>query len=149
MRISCLSIIGLLVLAGCSNTSTWGGSGTAYDPGLDADERTRLAAYAASSKYPDAQPSDDLRMTAVVDRRAGMIRILNPTHDAATDATVWVNRNFVTRVDRIPAQGITELDMDRFYNGQGRSLPDVNTAVREVQVQRGDRLQNLLGPVFE
>ena len=156
MRLGYLTLVGLIAIAGCGSEGggTWGGASNATtarsdDPGLGTSDRTRLAAFAASSKYPDGQASDDMRITAVVDRRAGMIRILNPTSDAATNDSVWVNRNFVTRVDRIPAMGMVELDMDRFYNAQGQSLPDVNTTVREVQIQRGDKLHNLLGPVFE
>ena len=110
---------------------------------------TQYAALAASSTMPAAEPSDELRATALIDREKNTIRVLNPTDRSIRNAKVWINRNFVTPVDNIPSHGSVTLRRDEFYNSSGLPLTKTDTTASIVQLEDGGKLYNLLGPVFE
>lgn len=107
------------------------------------DRAAERAAFAASATYPQQQPSTDLPALALIDRDDGTIRILNPTDQAIRDANVWVNGNFVARVDSIPPHGGVTLRREVFYNPAGRSLSDLTTPATTVQL---DSSGNFLHP---
>jgi hypothetical protein len=110
---------------------------------------TQYAAFAASSKIPGAEASDELRATALIDREEKTIRVLNPTDRSIRNAKVWINRNFVTPVDNIPSHGSVTLRRDEFYNSSGLPLTKSDTTASVVQLEEGGKLYNLLGPVFD
>ena len=138
--------LGLLSLAGCSASASLNNP-FAGEPG--ADERPRLAAFAASSQYPSTRPSDDLRVTAVVDRDAGTIRLFNPTDRTIRGADVWVNGSFVNRVESIPANGSITLNRARFSDGAGRTLASTDTTASRIELESDGKFHTLLGPVFD
>ena len=113
-------------------------------------QRTQLAAYAAQQQYPrEASASDDLRAAALINRDKNSIRILNFSDRPLNDAIVWVNGAFVHRVDAIPPNGSVTLPRASFYDATGRSLANQSTSANRVQIQWGDELYNLQGPVYE
>ena len=142
---STVLVLGVVCLAGCSSGSTQGraASGDAGSP-----DRARLAAFAASTEYPTKQ-AEDSTMTVIVARDGSDIRILNPTNQPIVDSHVWVNGQFVRKVERIPANGTLELPKSLFFNSRGESLADLNTNVSRVQVEDDGKLLNVLGPVWQ
>jgi hypothetical protein len=143
-------LIGSIAAAGigCS-------AGAEFDPQFGSSkqtdtQRTQLAAYAAQQQYPrDATASDDLRAAALIDRDKNTIRILNFSDRPLNDAIVWVNGAFVHRIDAIPPNGSVTLPRAQFYDATGRSLANQSTSANRVQIQWGDELYNLQGPVYE
>jgi len=134
------------LLVGCQ-------AGASFDPqsGRQSEsDQTQLAAYAASSQYPrDAEPSDDLRAAALINRGDNTIRILNFGDRPLNDAVVWVNGAFVGRAASIPPNGSITLSRTEFYDATGRSLASQATSANRVQIQWADQLYNLQGPVYE
>lgn len=132
-------VVVLMALVGVSGCA-------AFDKSNSTD--TQYAALAARSKIP-AEASDTLQATALIDRKANTIRILNPTDRSIRDAKVWVNQNFVTPVDNIPSHGLVTLQRGEFYDSSGRPLTRSDTTANTVQLEEDGKLFNLLGPVFE
>ena len=144
-------LIGAIGLAGigCS-------AGAEFDPQFGSakqtdSERTQLAAFAAQQQYPrDASASDDLRAAALINREKNTIRVLNFSDRPLNDAVIWVNGSFVHRVERqIPPNGSVTIPRAQFYDATGRSLSNQSTSANRVQIQWGDELYNLQGPVME
>ena len=142
----------LLMLAAASTLAGCSASASLKNPFAAAparDERPRLAAFAASSRYPDTQPSDELRLTALIDREADTVQVINPTDRALRDVNVWVNGSFVNHVDAIPAHGSVTLHRARFYDAGGNTLSSMNTSAFRVELQSEGEFYKVLGPVFE
>ena len=132
------------VLVGCST------SASVQNPFKSDDtQKTQLAAFAAQSEYPNKQASDDLKVTALIDRKEGTIKIINSTTQALTDAKLWVNGAFVTHVDTIPARGVVTIKRENLYDRNGIPLAKSNAGINKVQLEQGDKFYNLQGPVFE
>jgi hypothetical protein len=138
-------LLGAAFVAGCSSSAQVdnpfaGGGGS----------EAEMAAFAASSEFPaDAEASDDLRATALVNRNDRTIQIINSSNEAIRDARIWINGSFVGRLDNLPANGAVTLPMDMFYDRTGTRLSDVQAGANRVQLQAGDTLYNVQGPVFE
>ena len=134
--------------AGCS-------AGASFDPNFGRSddnqaERTQLAAFAAQQQYPrDINASDNLRAAALIDREKNTIRILNFSDRPLNDAVVWVNGAFVHRVASVPPNGSVTVSRSQFYDATGRSLINQSTSANRVQIQWGEELYNLQGPVYE
>src|SRR5258706_8795021 len=92
-RAAAIALAGF-ILVGCST------SAEVKNPFKSDDtQKTQLAAFAAQSQYPSKQPSDDLRVAALINKGDGTIKIINSTNQAINDAKLWVNSAFVTHVD--------------------------------------------------
>jgi hypothetical protein len=115
----------------------------------DDTQKTQLAAFAAQSQYPNKQPSDDLRATALINKGDNTIKLINSTNQAINDTKLWVNGAFVTHVDTIPAKGVVTIKRENLYNRDGIPLSKANIGVSKVQLEVGDKLYNLEGPAFE
>ena len=136
--------LGAFILVGCS-TST-----QVKNPFKSDDtQKTQLAAFAAQSQYPTKQPSDDLRVAALINKGDGTIKIINTTNQGINDAKLWVNGSFVTHVDTIPAKGLVAIKRENLYNRDGISLAKANIGIQKVQLEMADKLYNLEGPAFE
>jgi len=133
--------LGAFILAGCS------GSMNPFKS--DDTQKTQLAAFAAQSQYPTKQPSDDLRVSALINKDDGSIKIINNTQQTINDAKVWVNGAYVTHVDTIPSKGVVSIKRENLYDQKGISLAKANAGVTKVQLETGDKLYNLEGPSFE
>ena len=145
----------LLIVGLCAAAGAGCSAGASFDPkfGRDNDndaQRTQLAAFAAQQQYPrDARASDDLRAAALIDREDNTLRILNFSDRPLNDAVVWVNGAFVHRVASVPPNGSVTIPRGQFYDANGRSLANQATSANRVQIQWGDELYNLQGPVYE
>ena len=105
-------------------------------------ESARPAGFDNSTapRYPtDLRASDDLRATAVVDRAAGRIKIVNPSDQSLRDVKIWVDGRYAGSAAEIPARGTMSVD---------RSGLDVKSTSR-IQIQSGDKLYNVQGPAFD
>lgn len=131
-------------LIGCSASLTPSGSASNSEMG-----EAQLAAYAASTPYPDKSASDDLKLSAMVDRNDKSIQLANYSDKTLTDAKVWVNQTYLYKVSAIPAHGYTTLSTADFYNGSGQLLSQLSNPINRVEVQTGDDLYSVMGPVFK
>ena len=143
IRFVLLTVTGL-AMAGCSAETQ-----LSNPFGKGESAHTKLAAFAATSKYPTSQPANDLRAVAMINRSNGSVRVINTTDQALRDVRVWVDGNYVTRVDTIPSKGFVTLNRNDFFDSNGISLSTVKTPVNKVQVETPDKFYNLQGPVFE
>ena len=135
-----------------NNSSFAAGSTAATQPSAAAPDEMNAerAAYAARAQYPIGQPTNDLHLTALVDRnRSDQIQVINPTDKTIDNTSVWVNGKYVTYVAHIPAHSVVKLDRDQFYDNAGHKLSEGNTPVNQIHVQLGDRLFNVMGPAYQ
>jgi len=105
-------------------------------------ESARPAGFDAAStpRFPtDLRPSDDLRATALIDRDANRIKIVNPSDQALRDVKIWVDGRYAGSVAEIPARGAVNID---------RGGLEVKSSSR-IQIQAGDKLYNVQGPAFD
>lgn len=109
---------------------------------------TELAAYAASTSYPGNARSEDPALGAIVQDN-GNVRIVNFSNQSINDTNVWVNQEYVYRVPTLPAKSIITLQRNWFFNSQGRDLSSEKNNISLVQVQTGEKLITLQGPVRE
>jgi hypothetical protein len=139
-------LLGAALAAGCSTSAQVDNPFAGGGGGNEAE----MAAFAASSEFPaDVEASDDLRATVLVNRNDRTIQVINASNQAIRDARIWINGSFVGRLDNLPANGAVTLPMDAFYDRTGTRLSDVQAGANRVQLQSGDTLYNLQGPVFE
>lgn len=137
----------LAAVAGCS------ASGEFNPVGKSADQMTptQLAAFAATSKYPDTQPAaTDLRAAAIVNRGAGTVKVYNFTDRPITNARVWVNKGFVAKIDGIAPQQKVTVTTDKLYGPFGNTFASQKDApISLIQLQTDDGLYTLQGPAQE
>jgi hypothetical protein len=142
-------------MAGCTNSQGLGeNSNPPRSPAVSSNSRAdadaRMAAWAATSDYPsDAKASNDLKAMALVDRASNTIRILNASDRAMHDARVWVNGSFVGRLDNLPPNGSATLQGSNFFDRTGSRLSEMSSTIKSVQLQVGNDVYNVMGPVFE
>jgi hypothetical protein len=144
-RTASLLLSGAL-LAGCSAE---GGVANPFANRGAAEQRAQLAAYAASQQYPDQEASDDLPVTALVNRKADTIQLINPTTQPIGQGTLWVNGQFAAPITGIPANGSVRIDRKDLYDQTGQTLTRTLTSANRIELQSGDRFHRLHGPVFE
>jgi PBP1b-binding outer membrane lipoprotein LpoB len=143
LRAAAIALAGLF-LVGCST------SAQVKNPfKSDDSQKTQLAAFAGQSQYPNKQASDDLAVTALVNKKDGTTKIINSTPQAITDAKIWINGAFVTHVDTIPARGMTTIPRENFFDRNGISMAKSSTGITKVQMETADKFYNLHGPAFE
>ena len=137
-------------LPGCSTSASFnpGRLGRSDDPTM----RTQLTAFAASeeNRYPqNAEVSDDIRAAALVNRAGGAVRLYNFTNDTISEMKVWVNKAYVTPIRAIAANDKVIIPRAHFYSSQGIPLSQTTAGITQVQIERGGRLYNVLGPAFD
>ena len=126
--------LALASIVGCSSSTT-------FQPLAGNDkEEAKMAAYAASNKYPDdMKPSGDLRVGAIVNND-GKIKIVNFTDQPVNDCRVWVNGIFVTHVDTIPAHGSVSVKDTELFDSSGHSLAGAKVLPNRIEVEGKDHL---------
>ncbi len=133
-----LALTAVALIAGCSTSASIGPS---------AGEQPRLASFAASVTYPvNATPSRDYWQTvAVVGPNRDNLTIANPTDQPITDLRVWINGQYVTHIDSVPAYGAVTLRRADFYSGSGQmlSVPFANADRIELQIGDTNKLYEL------
>ena len=136
-----ISFLALSTLVGCSGSTSLLSS--------DGKDDTQRAAWAATVKYPtDKKPSTDLKATLVVD--GSDLKIYNATTQQLTDIKVWVNGTYVTRVDRISANGHLTLSRGEFFDSIGTKLSNRDVEIARIEIETLDgHLYTLQGPIRE
>lgn len=126
-----LALTAVTLIAGCSTSATIGPS---------AGEQSRLLSFAASVTYPvNVTPSRDYWQTvAVVGRNRDRLTIANPTDQPMTDLRVWINGQYVTHIDAIPAYGAVMLRRADFYSGGGQMYATPFANADRIELQIGD-----------
>lgn len=142
-----LAALALAAIVGCS---------ASVEPISSSDQsasrEAQLAAFAAAAdnQFPaDAQARDDLRVAAIVNQKNNMIRIYNFTDEPITNAKLWVNSGYVREIDRIPPNGWRTVSFGELFNSGGRVFTATRAPITNLQLQTGDDLNNLMGPIYE
>jgi hypothetical protein len=109
----------------------------------------RLAAAEAVADYPkDAQPRD-VAITAVIDRDAKSLHVINPTESSYHGVRVWVNQQHVAWVNELPPRRVVHISQDAFANVDQNSLSLATENVKVVEMQANGDLYRLFGPAME
>jgi hypothetical protein len=128
-------------LVGCSSSMN-------LDPMAgDKEQATQMAAYAASAKHPTTAPASDWQVASIIS--GNTLKIINYTNNTITDAVVWVNGLYVTKVGTIPANATVTTAFAKFYDANGDVLNTDKTPVKDVVVESGSGVHTLLGPSIE
>jgi hypothetical protein len=143
-RANVIAIVLATLVAGCA------GKGTGLAVAPLPNEQAELTAYAAGARFPEGtQASDDVKVTAVVDRSERTIAIRNFGDDELKDLEVWVDGKYVRRLPALAARAGVVLHFGQFYDAAGETLAAGNGTVARVQLKVGDRLLNAMGPAFD
>jgi hypothetical protein len=131
-----LVLAAALMLAECATAHK------APPPSADSHlDTARLAAFAASTKYPaDAKAIGNPRLAALFAPHSQVISIVNLSDTALRDVNVWVNRTYVCRVDVLPAHAAVDVPRTKFYDSGGLNMDKLDAVALRVEVQDGDRL---------
>ena len=134
-------LTGFVALSGCTRDGQFG-----------VTPRTRLATFAARAEnaYPEqVKASSDLPIGVIIDKNDGVLHLFNFSDETVRDAKLWVNRDYVFQIHSLPAKDSVSVSRRHIYNSRGVPLSRAGSAISIVQLQRGDELFNLMGPVFE
>jgi hypothetical protein len=149
MRFSARHIFAILAsclfLAGCAQSGQDGNSKLT----AEAPTPTELAAYAARHKFPQTQPSDDLKVAALLSLDRTSIRIYNFSNEPLPEVDVWVNRAWLQHVRGIGANGSVTIKTADLYNAFGKNFSSQSEPVSKVQLEIDGRFYNAMGPVTE
>lgn len=119
-------------------------------PPTEGPQTGRLASEAAATRFPqDATASNELKVTAVVDRKAHTISLRNFGDRPLNDVEVWVNGSYVRCVPLLPARGGLVIHFAQFYSPKGVTLDTQQINVTRVQLREGNKLYNAMGPAYE
>ncbi|HEX2971712.1 MAG TPA: hypothetical protein VHP11_05235 [Tepidisphaeraceae bacterium] len=136
-----IALLGLAALVGCESTM-----GPTANKGVSS---TVLAATAGQAQYPqNVQASSDVSLVALDKRSGNTITLINPTDQPMKDLKVWVNGSFVQPLDTLPAKSMVTLKRGDFYNSTGGTLSQTNATIDRIEVQSGDKLIHVQGPVM-
>jgi hypothetical protein len=136
-----LALLATAALVGCENSA-----GQAVTP----RSQTELAAYAASAQYPSQTLSNSTpQLGALVEGTGGAIKVINFSNQSFSNANIWVNQSYVYQASSIAPHSVVTLPRNLFYNRSGHTLANGNVAVSSVELQTGDQVHTLLGPVME
>jgi hypothetical protein len=110
-------------------------------------DATQMAAFAATAKHPTTAPANDWQVASMIN--GNQLKIVNYTNTNIADAVVWINGLYVTRVGTIPANATIATPFAKFYDVNGNVLNTDKTPVRDVVVESGGGVHQLLGPSVE
>jgi hypothetical protein len=140
-----LMALALTSLVGCSASFQPIGSSSPSQ-----DETAQLAAYAATARLPDnVDVHHDMKVAAVVDRGSNSIHIYNFSDQPVESGNIWINREFVQRVDSIPAHGQIVLSRAKFFDRNGQSLTTASVSTETIHLQHDNDVYELLGPAYQ
>ena len=110
----------------------------------------RLAAYEAVADYPKDVAPKELPVTAVIDRDAKAVRVINPTDFAYHGVRVWLNQQHVAWLNEIPPRRVVHLPQDAFACDAGNARLSLTTDnIKVVEMQANGDLYRLYGPAME
>lgn len=138
---SSIVLLSLAALVGCESSM-----GSTANKGVSS---TVLAATAGGAQYPqNMQPTTDVPLVALDRRDGSSITLINPTDQPMTDLKIWVNGSFVQPLDTLPARSMVTLKRGDFYNSNGSALSQAKVTIDRIDVQTGNRLIRVQGPVM-
>ena len=109
----------------------------------------RLAAAEAVADYPkDADPKD-IAITAVIDRDAKSLHVINPTEMAYHGVRIWLNQQHVAWVNELPPRRVVHISQDAFADADKNNLSLATANVKVVDMQANGDLYRLFGPAME
>ena len=109
----------------------------------------RLAAAEAVADYPkDAEPKD-IAITAVIDRDAKSLHVINPTEMAYHGVRIWLNQQHVAWVNELPPRRVVHISQDAFADVDKNALSLATENVKVVDMQANGDLYRLFGPAME
>ena len=110
----------------------------------------RLAAYEAVADYPKEVEPKELVLTAVIDRDAKVLRVINPTDSAYHGVRVWLNQQHVAWLNEIPPRRVVPIAQDAFACEAGTARLSLTTDnIKMVEMQASGDLYRLHGPAME
>lgn len=140
-------LLALAAVAGCSAVGDFNPVGQGAEKDMTP---TQLAAFAATAKYPDTQPSSALKVAAIINHEKGTIKVYNFTGQAVHNAKVWVNKAYVAKIDGIAPQNKATVDLDKLYGPFGNNFASQkDTPISSVQLQTDEGLFDVEGPAQE
>ena len=142
-----LALLALCIVAGCSAVGEFNPVGQGAEKDMTP---TQLAAFAATAKYPDTQPSTGLKVAAIVNRDKGTIKVYNFNGQPIHNAKVWVNKAYVAKIDGIAPQNKATVEVDKLYGPFGNNFASQkDTPISNVQLQTDQGLFDVEGPAQE
>jgi hypothetical protein len=137
----------LPILAGAALATTVACSENTMNNAMPTSE---LAAQAAATTLPsNLQGENSNNIGALIEPNSKTIRIFNFGSAPINNAVVWVNNDYVFKVDTLPPGAYVVLNESSFYDHAGHSLSDTNVTITKVQLQADDHLWTLLGPIVQ
>ena len=109
----------------------------------------RLAAAEAVADYPkDANPKD-IALTAVIDRDAKSLHVINPTEMTYHGVRVWLNQQHVAWLNELPPRRVVHIPQDAFAAADNNNLSLATENVKVVEMEASGDLYRLFGPAME
>lgn len=150
-----LSLLIPVMLAGCSVSTSFEASPAGQsDAATSSTADPHAAEYStwaarAENRYPaNAAASDVIRLAVVLNANTNL-ELYNFGPQELKAAKVWINRRYVRPLESLaPGHGIV-LPRGSFYNSYSVSLANDQSPVGTIEVQQGDQIYKVLGPVAE
>lgn len=140
----------LVAVAGLSGCVGSGGRGSSASTSFDEMTPTQIAAWSATSKYPEANGTPRrMDVAVIVNKDQKTIKVYNFTGEAVRNAKLWVNKTFVAQIDGIAPGSKVLVRTDRLYDGVGNAFAKQKLEVSAVQLQTEQGLFDLHGPASE
>jgi|GEM_PF-2245049 len=147
-RVSVSLALTLFALAGCAGSpNRTPGSGTSAS--FDEMTPTQIAAWSATSKYPQSSPVKKMDVTVIVNQDKNTIKVYNLSGAPLRNSKLWVNKTFVAKVDAVAPQTNLVINTERLYDSVGNVFSKQKLEVTTVQLETDGALFDLLGPVAE
>jgi hypothetical protein len=142
-RATC-SVLLLILTTGCA---------TSFElknplPKRQANE-ARLAAAEAVDDYPQETDPKDIALTAVIDRDAKSLHVINPTELAYHGVRVWLNQQHVAWLNELPPRRVVHIPQDAFADAGNNTLSLATENVKVVEIEANGDLYRLFGPAME
>ena len=116
-------------------------------PSKEAAE-AQLASYTAAPDYPRGATTRETRGSAIIDRDAASVTIVNPTEQELYAVRTWINGQYVAYINVLPAQRTVTLPASSFVNKAGAAITLPQTRVDLVELQIDSELYRALGPAL-
>ena len=109
----------------------------------------RLAAYEAVADYPKDAQGKECALTAVIDRDAKALQVINPTESAYHGVRLWLNQQHVAWLNEIPPRRVVHIAQDAFADTNSTRLSLTTENIKVVEMQANGDLYRLHGPAME
>ena len=110
--------------------------------------QAHVASYKEAAAYPVGATTRETRVTAVLDRDAGTITLINPTDQDLYAVRAWVNGRYVAWVNALPARRTVNLAASEFVDESRQALPLLRTPAETIELYVNGELYRALGPAL-